>query len=99
MMYDKTLRTLQAFAKDLRGLENNVFQNSRLDKSILEQIMVRRRNAVVIKHMFLPHQEIIGLLQKETLKFFGGELDVYFEDLAYKVDKILNVVEILDEDI
>ncbi|MDP2669622.1 MAG: CorA family divalent cation transporter [bacterium] len=99
MMYDKTLRALQAFTKDLRSLETEVFKTSRLNKSTLEQIMVRRRNAVVIKHMFMPHQEIIESLQDEVQKFFGGELDVYFEDLAYKIDKILNVVEILDEDI
>lgn len=99
MMYDKTQRTLQAFAKDLRILETEVFQSSRLNKSILEQIMIRRRNAVVVKHMFIPHQEIIWSLQDEVQKFFGGELDVYFEDLAYKIDKILNMVGILDEDI
>lgn len=98
-MYDKTIRTLQVFAKDIRELESAVFQLNRLDKTLLEQMMIRKRNAVMLKHMFIPHQEIIGLMQEEMLKFFGGELDVYFEDLAYKIDKILNTVEILHEDI
>ena len=98
-MYDKTIRTLQAFTKDLRNLENTIFHTSRLDKSLLEQIMIKKRNAIILKHMFVPHQEIIWLLQEEMLKFFGGELDVYFEDLAYKIDKILNTVEIIHEDI
>ncbi len=98
-MYDKTIRTLQSFTKDLRGMEWIIFDSPRLDKTLLEQIMMKKRNAVTLKHMFMPHQEIIGLLQEEMLKFFGGELDVYFEDLAYKVDKILNTVEILHEDI
>lgn len=99
IMYDKTNRALTAFTKDLRELENNIFAGIRLDKSLLEKIMVRKRNAVIMKHMFLPHQEIIALLQEEVIKFFWGELDVYFEDLAYKIDKILNTVEILHEDI
>lgn len=98
-MYDKTIRTLQSFAKDIRELESTVFQLNRLDKVLLEQMMIRKRNAVMLKHMFIPHQEIIGLMQEEMLKFFGGELDVYFEDLAYKIDKILNTVEIIHEDI
>lgn len=98
-MYDKTIRTLQSFTKDLRNMEWIIFDSPRLDKNLLEQIMMKKRNAVTLKHMFMPHQEIIGLLQEEMLKFFGGELDVYFEDLAYKVDKILNTVEILHEDI
>ena len=33
------------------------------------------------------------------LKFFGGELDVYFEDMAYKIDKILSMVNVIHEDI
>ena len=98
-MYDKTIRTLQSFTKDLRSMEEVIFKSPRLDKSLLEQIMIRKRNAVTLKHMFMPHQEIIGLMQEEMLKFFWGELDVYFEDLAYKIDKILNTVEILHEDI
>jgi magnesium transporter len=98
-MYDKTIRTLQSFTKDLRTMEDVVFKSPRLDKSLLEQIMIKKRNAVTLKHMFMPHQEIVWLLQEEMLKFFWGELDVYFEDLAYKIDKILNTVEILHEDI
>jgi len=98
-MYDKTIRTLQSFTRDLRSMEGIIFDSPRLDKELLEQIMIKKRNAVTLKHMFMPHQEIIWLMQEEMLKFFWGELDVYFEDLAYKVDKILNTVEILHEDI
>lgn len=98
-MYDKTMRTLSSFTKDLRAMEDVIFRSPRLDKNLLEQIMIKKRNAVTLKHMFMPHQEIVGLLQEEMLKFFGGDLDVYFEDLAYKIDKILNMVEILHEDV
>lgn len=98
-MYDKTMRTLSSFTKDLRAMEEVIFRSPRLDKNLLEQIMIKKRNAVILKHMFMPHQEIVGLLQEEMLKFFGGELDVYFEDLSYKIDRILNMVEILHEDV
>jgi len=47
----------------------------------------------------LPHQEIIDQIQEETTKFYGWELDVYFEDLAYKIDKILSKVSIQSENI
>lgn len=70
-MYDKTIRTLQAFMKDLREMESVIFKSPRLEKELLEKIMLKKRNAVSLKHMFLPHQEIIGLLQEEMLKFFG----------------------------
>ena len=51
-MYDKTIRILQAFMKDLRDMELLIFQSARLDKSLLEKIMIKKRNAVLLKHMF-----------------------------------------------
>jgi hypothetical protein len=51
-------------------MEEVIFKSPRLDKSLLEQIMIKKRNAVTLKHMFMPHQEIIGLMQEEMLKFF-----------------------------
>lgn len=69
-MYDKTIRTLLSFTKDLRSMEDVIFKSPRLDKTLLEQIMIKKRNAVTLKHMFMPHQEIVGLLQEEMLKFF-----------------------------
>ena len=58
-MYDKTLNSLSNFTKELRTIETNIFRSQRLDKNLIEQIMLRKRSAVNLKHMFLPHQDII----------------------------------------
>jgi magnesium transporter len=49
--------------------------------------------------MIAPHGEIIEELQDSTLKLFGWELDVYFEDLSYKIDKISSQIVIQNENI
>lgn len=98
-MYDKMLYWLRNFTQDLRKIEQMIFEDYRLTPDVLEKIMIKRRNLVLIKHTFLPHKEILEELQKETLKFFWGELEVYFEDLLYKIDKIIWNVEVLNEDI
>ncbi len=98
-MYDKVLRGLRTFWRDLTHIEESIFENHKLDKSLLEQIMQKRRNIVMLKHTILPHQEIIDQIQEETTKFYGGELDVYFEDLAYKIDKIMGQIAVQSENI
>lgn len=99
VMYDKLLRSLRLFTRDIRAIEEKIFDSHHLEKNILEQIMVKRRNLIILKHAILPQQEIMEELQEETLKLFGGELDVYFEDLESKIDKILWTISMLDEDI
>lgn len=98
-MYHKILHALRNFTSDLREIEETVFSSRKLDKSLLEQIMIKRRNIVTLKHMILPQRDILKQLQKETLKFFGWELDVYFEDLEYQLDKIMRNIDTVTEDI
>jgi magnesium transporter len=100
VMYDKVLRSLRLFGNDLTTLEEAIFDQSvPNDKALLEDIMIKRRNIVGLKHTIMPQQEIIHEIQVEAVKFYGGELDVYFEDLLYKIDKILSTISILHEDI
>lgn len=98
-MYDKVLRGLKLFARELMEIEEQIFDQQSVDLGLLEQIMIKRRNIVQLKHMIQPHSEIIQELQDSTLKLFGGELDVYFEDLSYKIDKIMSQIIIQSEDI
>ena len=56
--------------------------------------MIKKRNIVSLKHMFEPHKEILEELQKALPKFYKEDLDVYFEDLEYKHDKIMNMISV-----
>jgi len=65
-MYDKSLQGLRYFTKDLRTIEERVFGKLSMDKDVLEQIMVKRRNIVSLKHMLKPQQEILHELQHDN---------------------------------
>jgi Mg2+ and Co2+ transporter CorA len=70
-MYDKILRGLREFAKDVTIIEEEIFSDQSANVTLLEQIMIKRRNIVQLKHMIAPHGEIIEELQDSTLKLFG----------------------------
>lgn len=99
VMYDKTLRLLNKSARDIMILEEEVFSKNWLSKKLLEDLMIKRRNLVFIKHMFLAHSEVLDELHKTIENFYDGQFDMYFEDLIYKWDKINSNISALSENI
>jgi len=49
--------------------------------------------------MFRPHKEILDEMQSALPKFYKEDLDVYFEDLEYKLEKIMNTIAVSFENI
>jgi len=99
VMFDKTLHILSKSSKDINILEEEIFSNSWLNKKMLEELMIKRRNLVFLKHIYVPQSELLTELQKTIEKFYDGQLDLYFEDLLYKIDKIENNIIIQTKNI
>ncbi len=97
VMYDKVLSGLNKFNRDLNSIESGIFEWKKLNQSLIEKLLVKRRNSIVLKHIMQPQEEILEELNKATLKKYKGELDVYFEDLQYKQDKIMSHIAIANE--
>ena len=99
VMYDKILLWLNKFNQDLTEIEKQVFDKNFVDKDFLKTILIKKRNAVLLKTIISPQEEILVELQKATSNFYEGDLDVYFEDLEYKTSKILWQISIIHENI
>jgi magnesium transporter len=98
-MYDKTLIILWKSNRDIMDLEKWVFAQNWITKELLEWIMIKRRNLIFLKHNFIFQWELLEELQKGIEKFYEWKLDLYFEDLAYKLDKIDNNIDIQSKNI
>ena len=99
VMYDKILLGLNKFNLDLMEMEKQVFDKSFVDTDLLKNVLIKKRNTVLLKTIISPQEEILVELQKVTANFYGGDLDVYFEDLEYKTSKILGHISIIHENI
>ena len=98
-MYDKSIKMLTQSSKDVLTLEEQLFASNKLEKSLLENLTIKKRNIVSLKHMFRPHKEILDEMQSALPKFYKEDLDVYFEDLEYKLEKIMNTIAVSFENI
>ncbi|MDD2907232.1 MAG: magnesium transporter CorA family protein [Candidatus Gracilibacteria bacterium] len=98
-MYDKTLDILGKSNKDIMNLEEGIFDQNGVNKKLLEEIMVKKRNLVFLKHNFIFQGELLTEMQKIIEKFYEGQLDLYFEDIIYKLDKIDNNITVLSKNV
>lgn len=96
-MYDKVLIGLSKFSQDLTNIEDEAMESTSITQETLQELLIKKRSAVLMKHIITPHSEILSELQTATINFYEWDLDVYFEDLLYKTDKILSNVSIAHE--
>lgn len=70
VMYDKVLLGLNKFNLDLMEMEKQAFDKNFVDTDFLKKILVKKRNTVLLKTIFTPHEEILIELQKATAHFY-----------------------------
>lgn len=96
-MMDKIFRLLDKFSKDLRVLESSIFEQSW--REVISEIMIKKRNAITLKHMLNPQIQVLKMLEIRTNSLFKDEFEVYFENLIDKLEKINSEIQIIQENI
>lgn len=95
-MYDKTLKAQAYSMKDIVLLENKLSEWN-VTELPLDELMKKKSNTTLLKYTFLPQKTILMETQKACIGFYQWDLDVYFEDLESKLEKILNNSMIMTE--
>jgi magnesium transporter len=97
LLLEKVMRMLERFGKDLKILERELFSTNGTD--LIRKIMVKKRNIITLKHMMKPQLAVLKLLEIRINERFNEEMEVYFEDLEDKLDKIYSEIQLLQENI
>ncbi len=95
IMLEKMFKLSANVKKDLKSIENRVFDNA--NTSLVKEIMIKKRNIVVLKHMFIPQINVLKRIEFHINKIFDEQIEAYFEDLEDKLDHTVNHLKILDE--
>ncbi len=99
-MLDKAFRSLERFGKDLGQIEKSIFDSRKtISTNLIQEIMIKKRNIITLKHMIKPQIQAIKLLELRTKSMFSDTIEVYFENLDDKVQKIATDIELLQENI
>lgn len=98
LMLDKTLRTLDRFSRDMTALEKRVVGRGN-KAQVIREIMVKKRNIIALKHMITPQQRVFRILEHRMNSMYEDKLEIYFENLEDKVDKIVAEIELIKENV
>lgn len=96
-MFEKMFKMSDNIERDLQNLEEKVFVHS--SQNLIRNIMLMKRNVVVLKHNFKPQITAVRQLELAMKQLFNNEIEAYFEDLEDKVDVIVSELVVLEENI
>ncbi len=94
-MLEKMFKVIHNLNKDLKQLEKEIFDTATASQAKI--ILIKKRNIILLKHIFQPQVVLLRQLEHEINKFFKWEYELYFEDLEDKIDFIINQLLILEE--
>ena len=58
------------FSQDLVKIEDNAMDTTSVTQETLSELLVKKRSAVLMKHIVSPHTEILSELQTATMNFY-----------------------------
>lgn len=95
-MLEKMFRVSNNITNDVKRLESKVFDWDD-SSSLVQEIMIKKRNIILLKHMFKPQVSVLKHLELVVNKIYTWEIEVYFQDLEDKLDQIVSEINILQE--
>jgi len=96
-MLEKMFRVTLNVKRDISALERQVFE--KMSAPLVRNILIKKRNIIVLKHMFQPQMWVLIGLENHMKKLFDDEIEAYFEDLEDKLQKIITDIAILEEQV
>lgn len=96
-MLEKMFRVTLNVKRDISALEKQVFENA--SAPLVRNILIKKRNIVVLKHMFQPQMLVLIGLENHMKRLFDDDIEAYFEDLEDKLQKIITDISVLEEQI
>ncbi|MDD4530637.1 MAG: CorA family divalent cation transporter, partial [Candidatus Gracilibacteria bacterium] len=97
-MLDKSFKLLDKSDRDVREIESSIFGHSR-KKETISDIMIKKRNIITLKHMLEPQIPVFKILELRMNTMFKDEVEVYFENLIDKLEKIVSEIVIIQENV
>lgn len=95
-MLEKMFTVVKNITNDLRDLETQIFDWDN-NSSLVKDILIKKRNIILLKHMFKPQMLVIRQLEVTINRLYAWEIEVYFEDLEDKLEQIITEIDIIQE--
>ncbi len=95
-LYSEAFPMLDRIEKSVTALERDVFELSQ-QHDMLKDILNIKKNIIVFRRVIAPQRSVIAQIEHKNKKFLPESLEIYFDDVVDKIEKIWNSLENLKE--
>lgn len=95
-MFTTSFPILDSFETNIAVLEKDVFTLGE-QRDMLRDILRTKKNIITFRRVIGPERTVVAQLEHKHKKFLADNLDLYFDDLVDKIEKIWNTLENLKE--
>lgn len=94
-MLEKMFKLLATVSREIKIIEDRVFEW--WDYSLVKDIMIKKRNIILLRNMFKPQTLLFKQLEFVINKMFKWKIEVYFEDLDDKLAQVNSEINTIQE--
>lgn len=95
-LFEAGFPLLDGLRRHMNELESEVFDRD-YSKDRLKEILMLKKDIINFRRTIMPQRAIIAQLEHKNKKFLPENLDVYFDDIVDKIEKMWNSLENLQE--
>lgn len=95
-LFTQVFPVLDRMENDVARLERDAFSDS-FERDMLQEILMVKKSIITSRRVVAPLRTVIGQIEHKNKKFLPETLDVYFDDIMDKVEKIWSNLENLQE--
>jgi magnesium transporter len=95
-LFDDTFPMVDDIEKSMTGLEHDLFDGD-AEKDMVRDILWLKKDIITFRRIISPQRAVIAQLEHKNKKFLPENLEVYFDDVVDKIEKIWGNLENLKE--
>lgn len=95
-MFAACFPLIDSLSSEIDDIESAVFEIE-APKDMLKDILSLKKDIINFRRIIIPQRMIVPQLEHKNKKFLSENLDVYFDDVVDKVEKIYNNLETLSD--
>lgn len=95
-LFESGFPLLDDLTSHINELEKEVFDQD-YSRDRLREILMLKKDIINFRRIIMPQRAIVAQLEHKNKKFLPDNLDVYFDDIVDKIEKMWNNLENLQE--
>lgn len=95
-LFDDCFPLLNKLTGTLNELEEDIFEQE-AQNDMLGEILVIKKDIINFRRMIIPQRSVVAQLEHKNKKFLPDSLEVYFDDIVDKIEKLWSSLENLKE--